>query len=197
MTSDASLKGYGAWSGSDYFYGSWSGVDNFSPGSDHWESPPECADFVVHKRNINVYELWPVLVGLRRWASRYKNTRLNAVTDNMQVLAMLNTGRSKNKLCMEWLREIFWICFIHNIEIYSTYIKSADNTLADQLSRLDYKNVPNKCRVSLQEFDMYTASCRPATGEPTSETGRIRGIRGGQKHSEDNEATATEIQGIL
>ena len=179
MTSDASLKGYGAWSGKDFFYGSWSGVDGFSKGCGHWESPPQYDNFFVHKGNINVYELWPVLVGLRRWAYKYKNTRINVVTDNMQVLAMLNTGRSKNKLCMEWLREIFWLCFIHNIEIYSTYIKSADNTLADQLSRLDYKNVAGKCITTLHENEMCCYTSRPTGGESEKETKVVRGIRGG------------------
>ena len=169
MVSDASLKGFGAWAGKDYFYGSWSGVDNFSPGSEHWEGPPQYDNFHIHKRNINVYELWPVLVGLRRWAYLYKNTRVNAITDNMQVLAMLNTGRSKNKLCMEWLREIFWLCFIHNIEIFATYIRSADNVLADQLSRLDYKNVPNACTRTLLENNMCCYLSRPTAGESEKE----------------------------
>ena len=111
-----------------------------------------------------MYELYPVLVGLKRWSHRYKNTRIHAITDNMQVLAMLNTGRSKNKLCMSWLREIFWLCFIHNIEIYATYIKSEDNILADQLSRLNYKNVPAKCNKTLLDNGMCCSS-RPRVEE--------------------------------
>ena len=58
------------------------------------------------------------------------------ITDNMQVLAMLCTGRSANKLCMSWLGEIFWLCFLWNIDITASYIKSADNLLADALSRV-------------------------------------------------------------
>ena len=116
---------------------------------------------MVHDRNINVYELWPVLVGLKRWGHLYKNTRVHAITDNMQVLAMLNTGRSKNKLCMEWLREIFWLCFVYNIEIFSTYIKSEDNVLADHLSRLDYNKVPEKCTKFLLDNNMCCSHSRP------------------------------------
>ena len=59
---------------------------------------------------------------------------------------------------MSWLREIFWLCFIHNIEIYATYIKSEDNILADQLSRLNYKNVPAKCNKTLLEYGMCCTS---------------------------------------
>ena len=39
MTSDSSLKGYGAWAGNDFFYGSWSGIDIFEPGCGHWVDP--------------------------------------------------------------------------------------------------------------------------------------------------------------
>ena len=80
---------------------------------------------------------------------------------------------------MEWLREIFWLCFIHNIEIYSTYIKSADNTLADQLSRLDYRNVAGKCITTLHENEMCCYTSRPTGGESEKETKVVRGIRGG------------------
>ena len=72
----------------------------------------------------------------------------------MQVLAMINTGRSKNKLCMSWLRELFWVCFIHNIDLFATYIKSEDNVLADHLSRLPYKGYVAKCIQSLQDYNM-------------------------------------------
>lgn len=37
---------------------------------------------------------------------------------------------------MEWLREIFWICIQHNIQLSPRYISSADNFLADSLSRV-------------------------------------------------------------
>ena len=81
-------------------------------------------------KNINVYELWPVVV-----------------TDNMQVLAMLDMGRSSNKLCMSWLREIFWCCFINNTDVFATYIHSADNILADGLSRAGYSGMIPKWKL--------------------------------------------------
>ena len=165
MVSDASIKGFGAWCGKDYFYGSWVNDEAFfEKGCGHQVEPPVYDNLHVHDRNINVYELYPVLVGIKRWAKTYANTRVNCITDNMQVLAMLNSGRSKNKLCMEWLREIFWICFIHNIEIYSTYIKSEDNVLADQLSRLQYKGFPEKCQNTLIENEMCCSISRLVAG---------------------------------
>ena len=57
------------------------------------------------------------------------------VTDNTQVLHMLNTGRSKNKSCMAWIREMFWIAVKRNFYFKSVYVRSKDNVICDALSR--------------------------------------------------------------
>ena len=154
MVSDASKRGFGAWCGSDFFYGFWGPVKKYAQDAQHLEHPPLLDRIDVHEGNINVYELWPVVVGLKRWGHAYANSMVNIVTDNMQVLAMVNTGRSKNNLCMEWLRELYWTCFINNIDLFATYIRSADNILADQLSRLAYRGYTDKCNITLAENKM-------------------------------------------
>ena len=158
IVSDSSLKGFGAWAGTDFLYGIWE--KDFFPKSicSHRIMPPLYDKLYVHKDNINVYELWPVVQGIKRWGFSYSNGKIHIITDNMQVLAMINTGRSKNHLCMEWLRELFWYCFIYNVELYATYIKSEDNILADQLSRLPYKGYMDKCNISLLENNMCCVS---------------------------------------
>ena len=158
IVSDSSKRGFGAWAGGDYFFGFWKDSDVFGDYCGHKMSPPLMDRIDVHDGNINVYELWPVLVGLKRWNAMYSNSKINIVTDNMQVLAMINTGRSKNHLCMEWLREIYWLCFIHNIDLYATYIRSADNILADQLSRLKYRGYVKKCNATLSDYNMCCVS---------------------------------------
>ena len=59
------------------------------------------------------------------------------VTDSTQVLYMINTGRSSNKCCMSWLREISWLCFVFNLDLFAVYINTKDNLFADALSRVD------------------------------------------------------------
>ena len=155
MVSDASTRGFGAWSGDEYFYGVWEGYAvPSSVNKDFQVAHPVMDNIKVHKKNINVYELWPVIVGLQRWVHKYTNCKVDVVTDNMQVLAMINTGRSKNRLCMEWLRELFWTCFIHNIELHASYINTKDSILADHLSRLPYRGVPDKCDSYLKDTNM-------------------------------------------
>ena len=59
--------------------------------------------------NINVLEMWPILVAVRRWGPTWEDTTVVFVTNNTQVRAALNSGRSKNKTTMAWLRLIFWV----------------------------------------------------------------------------------------
>ena len=171
MVSDASKRGFGAWMGSDYFYGCWEGYTVKGVSTDHEELSPSMDNIKVHEGNINVYELWPVVIGLRRWAKDYSNSKVHIITDNMQVLAMINTGRSKNKLCMGWLREIFWVCFIHNIDLFATYIKSEDNILADHLSRLPYKGYVSKCIKSLDDANMCCSISSRCSKRPAGRSG--------------------------
>ena len=102
---------------------------------DHIVDPPSEDDFFA--KNINVYELYTVLASLRRWGSLWGGTQIQIVTDNNQVMYMVNTGWTANKCCMSWLREIFWLCFIFNVELFAVYIPSRDNVFADALSRAD------------------------------------------------------------
>ena len=59
-------------------------------------------------------------------------------TDNTQVMYMLTNGKSVNTICMGWLRELFWICVIYNIELIPRHINTKCNLVADTLSRLPY-----------------------------------------------------------
>ena len=77
---------------------------------DHIALPPE---FPLVNPSINTMESLPVLLGLRRWALGKCGTTIEIVTDNSQVMYMVNAGRSHNKRCMGWLIEIFWTCFVY------------------------------------------------------------------------------------
>ena len=136
FTTDASTWGFGGWSEGDWFLGCWEGNSTCPiKFHDHMVDPPSDSDFF--SKNINVYELYAILVSLRRWGHALRDTQIQVVTDNNQALFMINTGRSANKCCMAWLREIYWLCFIFNVELFAVYIKSKDNVFADTLSRAD------------------------------------------------------------
>ena len=135
IVTDSSFFGFGAWSGRDWVWGTWEEYSDEELGvHDHRVPPPV---FDTMSKNINLLELWPVVVGVKRWSPAHENTTLRVVTDNTQVLYMVNSGRSRNVVCMNLLRELFWTCFVHNVDIFASYISTNDNVLADALSRCD------------------------------------------------------------
>ena len=139
MVSDSSFKGFAVYLGQDWLAGVWGLDDKISLESECMHvicRPPVELQLTVP--NINVYELWPIVMGLKRWAPILRNQSLLVYTDNTQVMYMLLNGKSSNRICMAWLREIFWICIIHNIEILPRYINTANNLVADTLSRIPY-----------------------------------------------------------
>ena len=138
MVSDSSLRGFAAYMGRDWLAGTWCDRDyiNVSSECSHIVSKP-FTEFFEHD-NINVLELWPILVGLKRWYRLVKNKSLMVFTDNTQVMYMLINGGSSNATCMNWIREIFWLCAIYNIEIIPRYINTKSNVVADTLSCLPY-----------------------------------------------------------
>ena len=137
--SDASLKGFGATHGDDWIAGIFNGGSGLTGLGHHHSSADDdgCAT-----DNINVLEMWPILQGVRRWGSSWGECNVVCITDNTQVLAAINSGRSTNKTTMRWLRLIFWESVRYNFSIRAVYINTRDNIICDSLSRLSsYKNV--------------------------------------------------------
>ena len=60
---------------------------------------------------------------------------MRVLTDNTQVLSMVNTGRSSSVRCMFWIRELFWVSVIHNFDLVASHIGTDDNVIPDFLSR--------------------------------------------------------------
>lgn len=136
------MKGFGAYLNSDWIAGVWPHCEqlltkNFNS-CVHVVNPPE--DPSVDYSNINVLELWPIVLGIKRWYSLFRNSTLLVYTDNTQFKFMLTKGVSCNRLCMAWIRELYWICVIYNIQLDVRYVSTSDNVLADALSCVTYTN---------------------------------------------------------
>ena len=105
---------------------------------DHYFPPPTFDNLL---ENINVQEVWPVVMALAKWGRALNNCTILIWSDNTQVHRMLATGRSKNVIAMSLLRELFWMCFVFNIRIVCYYLRSKENVVADFISRLSYPGV--------------------------------------------------------
>lgn len=146
ILTDASFTGFGGWFGDDWFAGVWSMRDHPQLEEVHEDNIELGSSELTQVENINILELWPVICAIRRWGPLVSNRQLLLRSDNLQVVRMIMTGRSRDRVCMNWLRELFWLTFVFNIQIVAFHIKSSDNVFADMLSRLSDSSVMNKFR---------------------------------------------------
>lgn len=140
--SDASQFGFAAFHAGDWLAGNWAGPSDVDKGEHslgHHASTPfdDCYDSTGGLAHINALEFWPILCAANRWAHRWADRDIIMVTDNTTVMHALNSGKSKNKLIMQWLYDMFWLAVKFNFDISSVYIKSEANTICDSLSRLN------------------------------------------------------------
>ena len=148
LVSDSSLKGFAIYKGEEWLAGSWDDsliLDNDK--CNHIISSPSFDNY--NKTNINELELWAIISGLRVWYPDLKGKSVSLFTDNTQVYHMIRKGTSSNKTCMQWLREIFWICKIYQIRLVPYYINTKNNLVADTLSRILYTKGESEARKCL------------------------------------------------
>ena len=136
LYTDASFSGYGLVCDTDWQAGFFnvdatpSFNDNLDIDHSHWENTE------VPIKNINVLELIPVFLALKRLGPCWRNLHVVCRTDNTQVMHCVNKGVSKNVEAMVLLRNIFWLCVEFNIHLTARHVRGIDNTIADTLSRI-------------------------------------------------------------
>lgn len=122
-------------------------IDGVNDIHGHWKNVPK--PLLNHKDdNVNLWELIAVWQALVRVAESSRNAHLLVMTDNTQVVAMVNGTASVNESCLELLREIFWLSAIHNVYVTARYIPGIQNIIADKLSRLPVLGYfPDVCKL--------------------------------------------------
>lgn len=138
---DSSNTGYGLVLGRDWQAGHFVPSNDIRMSVDRLEVHGHWCDMVkplvtVSDDNINFRELIPVWQAVCRFAPAHRNLHLVLFSDNTQVVAMLNSGKSSNVSCMCLLREIFWICVFFNVYVTARYLPGELNIVADSLSRV-------------------------------------------------------------
>lgn len=132
LMTDSSLTGYGLVLGSDWQAGSYN--DSFVPTDWDWKTDVHGHWQNVSKRvvsprddNINLLELVPVWLGIGRLVRSYRDVHVVVLSDNTQVVNMLNFGKSSNVSGMCLLREIFWLCAFFNLYVTARHVPGLDN----------------------------------------------------------------------
>ena len=79
-------------------------VGHFQPlGWFQLEWPDSC-----RRVHITVKELLPVVLGAALWGSQWQGTNVRCRCDNVAVMAILNSGTSRDELAMHLMRSLFF-----------------------------------------------------------------------------------------
>ena len=119
LHTDACSSGIGAVFGEDWFY------------SNLLVDAPELAPL-----HINFKEALCIVFALRRWAPFLRDKTINIFCDNTAAVAMLNKGTTRNRVMMDYLRQLFWYSATYNFRLKVFHIPGKFNVWADHVSRL-------------------------------------------------------------
>ena len=114
-------------------------------------------------------ELLAHVVAFHLWAAHWQKHQVTIHTDNQACFWLLTKGRSREDLRLQMSR---WLCMEQvekNFRMSSAWIPTAENTLADSLSRLgdpkqqqlfnnyakSLSDTPTRCHVTDQHFNFY------------------------------------------
>ena len=116
---DAALDGCGGWSqkAKEYF---------------HCTFPATLQNKDVH---INELECLAIVLALKKWGHLMKRKKCLVNCDNEVTMMAINTGRARNELMQQCLREIAFILANNSAMIKVQYLTSTENEVADYLSR--------------------------------------------------------------
>jgi hypothetical protein len=74
---------------------------------------------------------------LERWGQQLRHHRITCKVDNTVLASALVTGRVRHEPTQEVIREIFGLAIAHSLTLVPDWIPSAENDVADALSRFD------------------------------------------------------------
>ena len=93
--------------------------------------------FVSDKKpSIEYLELFALCAGIFTWEQKLKDIRITVFCDNQAVVEMVNAGVSSCCNCMYLLRLLVLNNLQFNCRVFTRYVRSSKNELADSLSRL-------------------------------------------------------------
>ena len=114
---DASLTGLGGVWGNKVYATPIYPIPDFKTGIVHWE-------------------MFNILLALRVWSNHWRHSIVKFHCDNLAVVQVVQTSKTKDPFLAACIRNIWMITAIFDIEIQIDHIKGVNNVTADLLSRL-------------------------------------------------------------
>ncbi len=87
--------------------------------------------------HITVKELLPVVMALAVWEYQWSGKSVRCQCDNAAVVAIINTGTSKNERAMHLMQSACFFLARHDVRVWAEHIPGVENRSADALSRND------------------------------------------------------------
>ena len=86
--------------------------------------------------HINYKEVMAAILGVCHFAPILAGCDVTIVTDSTAAKGILNKGRCRSPMVMEWLRLLFWTSLNYNLRIRALHCPGLLNQLPDAISRL-------------------------------------------------------------
>ena len=103
--------------------------------------------------HITQLEMLNVVVALKVWAKIWANKRIKISCDNLAVVEILKSGKTRDSFLATCARNIWLITAIFNIDIIIIHDPGVSNQVADLLSRWTVTSNPqNKLMQMLPQF---------------------------------------------
>ena len=92
-------------------------------------------------RPIHQLEFLAVLVGARIWGHLFKGQKIRIYCDNMAVVEVINSSKTKDEFLATCLRELWLVVAQNEFELQAVHLPGEENRVADWLSRwhIDHK----------------------------------------------------------
>lgn len=111
--------------------GNW-GCGAFSSASDWFQLQWPSSWNTVH---ITIKELVPIVLACAIWGRQWQGKSVRCVCDNAAVVAIVNSGSSKDALVMHLMRCLFFFQAVFSLSIHAVHLAGKKNIAADGLSR--------------------------------------------------------------
>ena len=89
--------------------------------------------------SIAYEELFPIVVSAYLWGPQWISRRIEFLSDNESVVAVLKSGTSKDRNLMVLLRYLALLAVQHSFSLTSSSVRGKDNPVADALSRFQFQ----------------------------------------------------------
>lgn len=104
--------------------------------------------------DINSLECLALMLCFHKWSEQCAGKRVLVNCDNQTTVCVINSGAAKNKFLQACLREIHHICALIHTEVQIVWVKTAENAIADNLSRWDqHPRYQQKFRELTKDFN--------------------------------------------